>query len=721
LRRAPAVPTLLFLVAASAGADGPRSDLVGERLLPPMAPATAGDPVFTTYAAPLHRSEYFVDEGYHLRFYAPKEPLALTTDTAGDWGLSFCLGTHVAHAVGDYAVPPHIESSLSSLARFSFQPVAGLDTRATFAVWSSRAAVLDLAVGNASGRAVRGSVILWYRRPADARGRFDPARRGLDFTHAEPPGNLSETPPASFSGRFRDRLAADAEPEAAGVFSGEAGMLSAAPGAGFGAPAPTDGALAALRFVLDLAPGARRRFRFVRAVAREEDPAESLASAAKEALRKSEEDLVEDAARPYRSAYDPGLSDPTRRMIYWSALGLARQCMLPAEGRARYNYYVFSREPTWGWGHDGQVFHESLSMLAYALFDPRSAMDSQRIFMEAQDGDGYIPYRIGPYAVRTFPVKGERTSSAPFLSWTNWEVYRTARDLARKGTGNVRPEQARRFLRQALGAGESFAHFWMEHRDADHDGLFEWGGNAVLESVRDSQVPIWDLLGKDDPTAPSLVEGVDLNSMMVREMRALGDMAQELGETESAERWRQRADALSGRINETMWDPETRFYYNVDRATKGFTVKNAAGATLDLRRKEIIGFLPLWAGVAPPDRAEALVQHLRNPAEFWRRFGVPTLAADDPAYEPRISRCCQWNGAVWLEWNYLVFDGLRRYGYRREARELGERMIDAAATQLRRNHRFWESYGPDDETLGSPMNYIWDSILARVIVDLQED
>jgi hypothetical protein len=408
-------------------------------------------------------------------------------------------------------------------------------------------------------------------------------------------------------------------------------------------------------------------------------------------------------------------------MIYWSALGLARQCMLPAEGRARYNYYVFSREPTWGWGHDGQVFHESLSMLAYALFDPRSAMDSQRIFMEAQDGDGYIPYRVGPYAVRTFPVKGEQTSSAPFLSWTNWEVYRTARDLARKGGGNVSPEEARRFLKQALGAGESFAHFWIEHRDADHDGLFEWGGHAVLESVRDSQVPIWDLLGKGDPTAPSLVEGVDLNSMMVREMRALGDMAQELGETESAARWRRRADALAGRINQAMWDPETRFYYNVDRATKGFTVKTAAGATLDLRRKEIIGFLPLWAGVCPPERAQALVQHLKNPAEFWRRFGVPTLAADDPNYEPRITRCCQWNGAVWLEWNYLVFDGLRRYGYRREARELGERMIEAAATQLRRNHRFWESYGPDDETLGSPMNYIWDSILARVIVDLRED
>jgi len=707
-RCALAVSTLLFFFFAAG-------------ILPQMGPATAADPIFTTYAAPLHRSEYLVDEGYHLRFYSPKEPLALTTDTAGDWGLSFRFEEQVAHAVGDYAVPPRVESSLSSLARFSFQPVAGLEASATFAVWSSRAAVLALTVGNTSDRPVRGSVIVWYRRPAGTQGRFDPARRGLTFTHDEPPDKLSETPPAGFTGRFRDWLAADAQPEAAGVFSGEAEMLAAAPAGGFGAMAPAEGSVAALRFALDLRPGARERFRFVRAVAREEDRSEGLASAAREALHKSEEDLVEDAAKPYRTAYDPGLADPTRRMVYWSALGLARQCMLPGEGRVRYNYYVFSREPTWGWGHDGQVFHESLSMLAYVLFDARSAMDSQRVFMEAQDGDGYIPYRIGPYAARTFPMKGERTSSAPFMSWTNWEVYRTARDLGRKGVGNADREDARRFLKQALGAGESFAHFWIEHRDTDHDGLFEWGGNAVLESVRDSQVPIWDLLGKDDPTAPSLVEAVDLNSMMVREMRALGDMAEELGEAPSAARWRERAEALSARINATMWDPETRFYYNVDRATNGFTVKTAAGATLDLRRKEIIGFLPLWAGVAPKDRAQALVQHLTNPSEFWRRFGVPTLAADDPGYEPRVTRCCQWNGAVWLEWNYLVFDGLRRYGYRREARELGERMIEAAATQLRRNHRFWESYSPDDDALGSPMNYIWDSILARVIVDLEGD
>ncbi len=243
------------------------------------------------------------------------------------------------------------------------------------------------------------------------------------------------------------------------------------------------------------------------------------------------------------------------------------------------------------------------------------------------------------------------------------------------------------------------------------------GGHAVLESVRDSQVPIWDLLGKDDPTAPSRIEALDLNAMMVKELRALADMGRTLGHSAEASRWDGLADDLARRINETMWDDGTRFYYSADRATNKFVTP----AGHDLRRMEIIGFLPLWAGVATEERAGALIDHLTNPRKFWRRFGVPTLAADDKGYQPAITRCCQWNGAVWLEWNYLVFNGLRRYGRAELARELASRMIDAAVTELRRNHRFRESYSPDDTKLESPANYIWDTILARVLIDLNED
>jgi glycogen debranching enzyme len=417
------------------------------------------------------------------------------------------------------------------------------------------------------------------------------------------------------------------------------------------------------------------------------------------ALEREEAELLAKAPRLSLNA--------EQELVYRGALSLARQSMLPPEGRAKHNYYVFSREPTWSWGHDGQVFHESLSMLAYAHLDPTSAMDSQRVFIESQESDGYIPYRMGPYVVRTFPVEGEKTTSAPFYSWVSWEVYLVAKE-------RVPSSRARAFLEDAYRSGLAFVEFLVSKRDRDGDGLLEWGGHAVLESVRDSLVPIWDLLGENDPRAPSRVEALDLSVMVVKELRALAEMARELGREPESRSFREKADQLARRIEETMWDEDTGFYYNVDRDTNQFVTAEG----LDLRRQEIIGFLPLWAEVASRDRAEILLRKLTDPKKFWRRFGVPTLAADDPGYEPQVRRCCQWNGAVWMEWNYLVFHGLQKYGHHDVARVLADRMLKAATTQLSRNHRFWESYSPDEVKLASPQSYIWNSILARVLIDL---
>jgi glycogen debranching enzyme len=304
-------------------------------------------------------------------------------------------------------------------------------------------------------------------------------------------------------------------------------------------------------------------------------------------------------------------------------------------------------------------------------------------------------------------VGGEKTTSAPFYSWVNHEVYRI-------GRGRVEDPLAKDFLADAYRSGSAFVEFLLSRRDRDRDGLLEWGGHAVLESVRDSEVPIWRLLGGDDPSAPSRVEALDLSAMVVREMRALSEMAEELGNLDESSSWAARAERLSGLIEDTMWDEETGFYYNVDRETHRFVTPEG----VDLRRQEIIGFLPLWAGTASPARAEILVSRLTDPKKFWRPFGVPTLSADDPDFEPLVKRCCQWNGAVWLEWDYLVFDGLARYGYEDVRRELGKRMLKAASTQLSRNHRFWESYSPDEVKLASPQSYIWNSVLARVLIDL---
>jgi hypothetical protein len=687
------VPFLALLSAPSQGG------------LAPLA-AGPGDPVFTTYAAPLSRSRYLVDEGWHLRFYDGTKPLALTSDSAGEWGVGFELEGVVVYRTGDYARLPEIRQSFASLARFTFEPFHRLTVDATFSAYSSRESLLALELSNPSDRPKNLRVFAFALAPGN---RFGSASltaegNGILFSHQEPRDAISESPPPEYDGALQDLILLESKAHSFGGYpGGETAMLSElSRGLQSGDFSSPPGALL-LVAELPLQPGESKPFRVVRAVASASESRETMIESARPLLSISTEALEKEEAEIFARA--PRLSlDPRKELVYRGALSLARQSMLPPEGRTRFNYYVFSREPTWSWGHDGQVFHESLSMLAYAYLDPESAMDSQRVFLEAQETDGYIPYRVGPHVVRTFPVEGERTTSAPFYSWINGEVYRIGKDRA----------GSKAFLEEAYRSGAAFASFLLQNRDRDGDGLLEWGGHAVLESVRDSLVPIWDLLGKNDPKAPSLVEALDLSVMVVREMRSLAEMAEELGRTDESAAWKRRAEDLSRRVEETMWDDETGFYYNVDRETNRFVT---AGG-LDLRRQEIIGFLPLWAGVASPERAKALVAKLTDPGKFWRRFGVPTLAADDPGYQPQIVRCCQWNGAVWLEWNYLVFHGLRLYGYDDVARELGERMVEAAATQLSRNHRFWESYSPDEVKLASPQSYIWDSILARVLVDL---
>ena len=107
-----AAALLLFLAPLSAPSQGG---------LAPLA-AGPGDPVFTTYAAPLSRSRYLVDEGWHLRFYDGTKPLALTSDSAGEWGVGFELEGVVVYRTGDYARLPEIRQSFASLARFAFEP-----------------------------------------------------------------------------------------------------------------------------------------------------------------------------------------------------------------------------------------------------------------------------------------------------------------------------------------------------------------------------------------------------------------------------------------------------------------------------------------------------------------------------------------------------------------------------------------------------------------------
>jgi hypothetical protein len=449
--------------------------------------------------------------------------------------------------------------------------------------------------------------------------------------------------------------------------------------------------IAAMQKRYDISPGQTRELRIVRGVTTHSDSLSALVQKSRSLMTLDLASFILQDEQIYSGIPQLNLPNPDWDMLYWTSFALMRQCMLPPENECSYNYYVFSREPTWGWGHGGQVFHESLTMLAYAFMDPVSAINSQRAFIERQWPDGYINYRTGPYLNETIPFNNQYTTSAPWFNWENLEIFKFSPDTT--------------FLEEAYVSGKLFYQYWLNNRDSDNDGLCEWGAHAVLESVRDGQVAVWDQVGW-----PDNFECLDLNVMLVNEANSLAEMADILGYPSEYQFWLTEASARKDSINKYMWDDQTSFYYHVDKADHDFTFQSPD----DLKRMEIIGFLPLWANIASQQQSQQLIQHLTDPDEFWRAYGIPTLAASDGYYNPMG----YWNGPVWVQWQYLIFRGLLNYGYNDLARQLAEKVIDQVIYQLKENHWFWELYSPDDRRAGWNKAYIWSGLVARMLIDL---
>ena len=136
-----------------------------------------------------------------------------------------------------------------------------------------------------------------------------------------------------------------------------------------------------------------------------------------------------------------------------------------------------------------------------------------------------------------------------------------------------------------------------------------------------------------------------------------------------------------------MWDPQSRFYYDLTLADQRAPIKTVAA------------FWALLAGVASPDQAEALAAELENPKTFGRPHRVPTLAADQPGYDPKGG---YWCGAVWAPTTTMVIRGLEKYGRQELARRIALQDLDATWQVFQKTGTVWENYAPDSISQGKP-------------------
>ncbi len=692
--RRPAVLAAALLVLA--GCPSAELDTYVEPYLGTALDAGFDDPLLLTFAAPRETAEYRVDEGYTLA-RDDDQLLWWTTDTAGDLGLALELDGELVLLDRDLTSPATIRytGADSAVLDMDIEPSLGLELR--FAAATSRVAALELWLHNRADRERELAVIPYLRR---CYGPFTNVATTENGVRAHHTVEISEEEqlfaPGTYVDSAADALWVDGESQGWTVLETCSHDLAddlvslAAGGTG-----PSNSvAMIAARSAVTLPPEARVAVRVQRGLAPqdEEDQLDDALATAR-AL-----DTLGILERSYgRLTSIPPLDGLGRsdELVYRSSFVLLDQLMMPPEGSLERAYYLFSREPTWWFARLGQHSHESLAMLAMARFQPELAESSHRVWIDRIEEDGYLPYNVGPVVEQT----SLGITTAPLLAYEGWALAQILDDPA--------------FLEDAYETAARFREFWVTERDADGDGLCEFGGFAVTESVRDLNNVIWE-----EVAPPEEVEAVDLNSWLAMEERTLADMARALGRDEEAAGWDTAADTRAALINHHMWDDETGFYYHVARDTDSFDYATPG----DLKRMEIAGFMPMWAGIVPGERLEILLEKLTDPDRFWREYGVPGLAADDPSYAPQASGCCHWDGPVWVQWQFLLHRALLRYHRGDLAAELTDRTLAGVRAQLAEYHQFRELYDPDDA--GRPNesmpNYVWSPLVALMMLEIEE-
>lgn len=195
-----------------------------------------------------------------------------------------------------------------------------------------------------------------------------------------------------------------------------------------------------------------------------------------------------------------------------------------------------------------------------------------------------------------------------------------------------------------------------------------------------------------------------LNCLMYMELKATAKLGKMLGFTERSALYEQKADKLRTAIQEHCWDERDGFFYNVD--TNLLPVDPAQNlhsgcprhwSTL-LQRIEVWAcFMPMWAGIATSSQAERMVkEHYRNEKTFHAPYGVRSLSKMEKMYAiVKSGNPSCWLGPIWGISNYLVFDGLQKYGYVEDARELAEKTILLFGRDLEECGQMHEYYDPE--------------------------
>jgi alpha,alpha-trehalase len=163
---------------------------------------------------------------------------------------------------------------------------------------------------------------------------------------------------------------------------------------------------------------------------------------------------------------------------------------------------------------------------------------------------------------------------------------------------------------------------------------------------------------------------VCLNSLLYKSERDLEQISSILGRKVDVEQWKKRAEERKANIQKYLWNSQRGLFVDYDFVQQ-------AQSSYDY----VTTFFPLWAGLATPEQAQALVQHL---ATFEQPGGLVMSPHETGG---------QWDFPyAWAPDQLIADKGLRKYGFNKEADRVSYKFLSTVAENFRRDGTIREKY-----------------------------
>jgi len=301
-------------------------------------------------------------------------------------------------------------------------------------------------------------------------------------------------------------------------------------------------------------------------------------------------------------------------------------------------------------------------------------------------------------------IKSSDRSQPPVGSFVVREIYRNYKE--------------RWFLQEVFQKLLTWNRWWEKNRDTD--GYLCWGSSPIkpylrnldkhantrfggaLESGLDNS-PMYDEIPFDTISNQLKLADVGLMSLYILDCEALSDIAGVLGKEDIKTELFRRASKYRTNLNK-LWSEEKGIYLNKRMDKNEFS-----------NRISPTNFYPLLVNAPTQKQAERMInEYFYNADEFWGDYMLPSIAFNDPDYEPDN----YWRGRVWGPMNFLVYLGLRNYDLGNAQEDLVKKSKNLFMEQWSKNGYICENYnsqtGECDDVSRSELFYHWGGLLGFI-------